>query len=150
MVCASAQHVPAFAMLVRHDVPAPTLDRQGANIVGADVVVRVVSLFQGMLAVDVGMVNHQQRAAGCHQAEEPLLDCGSRRAQERGGEERILECRSAIEVRDLVGLPEGTDVVAYCHVGSRSRYATEVLSGAGYRARNYVGSWHEWSRAVSG
>ena len=64
--------------------------------------------------------------------------------------ERILECRSAIEVRDLVGLPEGTDVVAYCHVGSRSRYATEVLSGAGYRARNYFGSWHEWSRAVSG
>ena len=31
--------------------------------------------------------------------------------------ERILECRSAVEVRDLVGLPEGTDVVAYCHVG---------------------------------
>jgi 3-mercaptopyruvate sulfurtransferase SseA len=21
-----------------------------------------------------------------------------------------------------------------------------VLRGAGYRARNYVGSWHEWSR----
>ena len=43
--------------------------------------------------------------------------------------ERILECRSAVEVRDLVGLPEGTDVVAYCHVGSRSRFATEVLVG---------------------
>jgi thiosulfate/3-mercaptopyruvate sulfurtransferase len=63
--------------------------------------------------------------------------------------ERILECRSAVEVRDLVGLPEGSEIVAYCHVGSRSRFAAEVLEGAGYHARNYVGSWHEWSRAVS-
>lgn len=61
--------------------------------------------------------------------------------------ERIVACRSAQEVRGLVGLPEGTDVVAYCHVGSRSGYAVQVLAGAGYRARNYVGSWHEWSRA---
>jgi len=58
MVRASAQHVPAFTMLVRHDVPAPALDRQGKDIVRADVVVGVVSLFQGMLAVDVGMVDH--------------------------------------------------------------------------------------------
>ena len=64
--------------------------------------------------------------------------------------ERILECRSAVEVRDLIGLPEGTEIVAYCHVGSRSRFAAEVLEGAGYHARNYVGSWHEWSRAVPG
>jgi thiosulfate/3-mercaptopyruvate sulfurtransferase len=62
--------------------------------------------------------------------------------------ERILECRSAVEVRDLVGLPEGSGLVAYCHVGSRSRFAAEVLQGAGYHARNYVGSWHEWSRSV--
>jgi thiosulfate/3-mercaptopyruvate sulfurtransferase len=63
--------------------------------------------------------------------------------------ERILECRSAAEVRDLVGLTEGAEIVAYCHVGSRSRFAAEVLEGAGYRARNYVGSWHEWSRATT-
>jgi thiosulfate/3-mercaptopyruvate sulfurtransferase len=62
--------------------------------------------------------------------------------------ERILECRSANEVRRLVDLPEGAEIVAYCHSGSRSRFAAEVLQGAGYRARNYVGSWHEWSRAV--
>jgi len=24
-----------------------------------------------------------------------------------------------------------------------------LLQGAGYHARNYVGSWHEWSRAVA-
>ena len=64
--------------------------------------------------------------------------------------ERILECRSAVEVRGLIGLPEGSEIVAYCHVGSRSRFAAEVLEGAGYHARNYVGSWHEWSREVPG
>jgi thiosulfate/3-mercaptopyruvate sulfurtransferase len=63
--------------------------------------------------------------------------------------ERILECRSAVEVRGLIGLAEGTEIVAYCHVGSRSRFAAQVLEGAGYQARNYVGSWHEWSRAVA-
>ena len=62
--------------------------------------------------------------------------------------ERILECRSADEVRSVVGLPQGAEIVAYCHSGSRSRFAAEVLEGAGYRARNYVGSWHEWSREV--
>ena len=62
--------------------------------------------------------------------------------------ERILECRSAADVRELVGLPEGTEIVAYCHVGTRSGFAVQVLSGAGYRARNYMGSWHEWSREV--
>jgi thiosulfate/3-mercaptopyruvate sulfurtransferase len=64
--------------------------------------------------------------------------------------ERILECRSAEQVRGLVGLSEGAEVIAYCHSGSRSRFAAEVLEGAGYRARNYVGSWHEWSRETTG
>jgi thiosulfate/3-mercaptopyruvate sulfurtransferase len=50
------------------------------------------------------------------------------------------------EVRALVGVPEGAEVVAYCHSGSRSALATLALRAAGYRARNYPGSWHEWSR----
>ena len=54
--------------------------------------------------------------------------------------------RPAADVRDLVGLPEGADVVAYCHSGSRSALATLAVRAAGYRARNYLGSWHEWSR----
>ena len=62
--------------------------------------------------------------------------------------DRILECRSAEDVRALVGASQDTEIVAYCHSGSRSRFAAQVLEGAGYRARNYVGSWHEWSRAV--
>jgi thiosulfate/3-mercaptopyruvate sulfurtransferase len=54
--------------------------------------------------------------------------------------------RPAEEIRSLVGLPEGAEIVAYCHSGSRSALATLALRAAGYRARNYAGSWHEWSR----
>ena len=52
------------------------------------------------------------------------------------------------EIRALVGLPEGAEIVAYCHSGSRSALATLALRSAGYCARNYAGSWHEWSRHV--
>jgi thiosulfate/3-mercaptopyruvate sulfurtransferase len=54
--------------------------------------------------------------------------------------------RSPDEVRGLVRLPEDAEVVVYCHSGSRSARATLALRAAGYRARNYAGSWHEWSR----
>ena len=59
---------------------------------------------------------------------------------------RLLEASSVEAVRELVGADEGTEVVAYCHSGSRSATAVHVLAAAGYDARNYVGSWHEWSR----
>ena len=49
-------------------------------------------------------------------------------------------------IRELVGLPEGAELVAYCHSGSRSALAALALRSAGYDARNYPGSWHEWSR----
>jgi thiosulfate/3-mercaptopyruvate sulfurtransferase len=49
-------------------------------------------------------------------------------------------------IRELVGLSEGAEIVAYCHSGSRSALATLALRSAGYDARNYAGSWHEWSR----
>jgi thiosulfate/3-mercaptopyruvate sulfurtransferase len=52
--------------------------------------------------------------------------------------------RPADEVRALVGRVQ--EVVAYCHSGSRSALATLALRTAGYSARNYAGSWHEWSR----
>jgi thiosulfate/3-mercaptopyruvate sulfurtransferase len=50
------------------------------------------------------------------------------------------------EIRDELGLAPGAEVVAYCHGGSRSAMAVQILSALGYEARNYVGSWHEWSR----
>lgn len=43
-------------------------------------------------------------------------------------------------------LPEGAEVVAYCHSGSRSSVAVQILRAAGIEARNYAGSWHAWSR----
>jgi thiosulfate/3-mercaptopyruvate sulfurtransferase len=52
--------------------------------------------------------------------------------------------RPADEVRALLG--DAEEVVAYCHSGSRSALATLALRAAGYSARNYAGSWHEWSR----
>lgn len=57
----------------------------------------------------------------------------------------LLE-RSPERVRELVGLPEGAEVVTYCHSGSRSAMAAAALRTAGYEARNFAGSWHEWSR----
>jgi thiosulfate/3-mercaptopyruvate sulfurtransferase len=53
---------------------------------------------------------------------------------------------TADELRARVGAPEGAEVIAYCHSGSRSAHAVTALRAAGYAARNYPGSWHEWSR----
>lgn len=50
------------------------------------------------------------------------------------------------ELRARIGLPAGAEVVAYCHGGSRSALAVEILARLGYSARNYAGSWHEWAR----
>jgi thiosulfate/3-mercaptopyruvate sulfurtransferase len=50
------------------------------------------------------------------------------------------------QVRERLGLPDGAEVVAYCHSGSRSAMAVQILRSLGYDARNYSGSWHEWSR----
>lgn len=54
--------------------------------------------------------------------------------------------KPAEEIRAAVGAPPAGEVIAYCHSGSRSARATLALRAAGYRARNYPGSWHEWSR----
>jgi len=57
--------------------------------------------------------------------------------------EEILE---AEDVHALIGEPDDAEVVVYCHSGGRSAYVAAVLREAGYNARNYPGSWHEWSR----
>jgi len=50
------------------------------------------------------------------------------------------------QIEAALGIEAGSEVVAYCHSGSRSAIATQMLRALGYDARNYVGSWHEWSR----
>jgi thiosulfate/3-mercaptopyruvate sulfurtransferase len=47
-------------------------------------------------------------------------------------------------IRARIG--DAQEIVTYCHSGSRSALATLALRAAGYRVRNYAGSWHEWSR----
>ena len=51
-------------------------------------------------------------------------------------------------IRDRVG-PANVELVTYCHSGSRSELAAQILGAAGYLAANYRGSWHEWSRDES-
>ncbi len=58
---------------------------------------------------------------------------------------RLMEM-SEDEVRGEVGLEPGAEVVTYCHSGQRSALAAQILRALGYDARNYAGSWHEWSR----
>ena len=53
------------------------------------------------------------------------------------------------QIRERLGSPEALELVAYCHSGSRSELAAEILRSLGYRASNYRGSWHEWSRDES-
>jgi thiosulfate/3-mercaptopyruvate sulfurtransferase len=52
------------------------------------------------------------------------------------------------QIRALVG-PADVELVTYCHSGSRSELAAQILRAAGYLAANYRGSWHEWSRDES-
>jgi thiosulfate/3-mercaptopyruvate sulfurtransferase len=58
---------------------------------------------------------------------------------------RLLEL-TAGELAAELDVEPGVEVVAYCHSGSRSATAVQILRSLGYEARNYAGSWHEWSR----
>jgi thiosulfate/3-mercaptopyruvate sulfurtransferase len=58
----------------------------------------------------------------------------------------LAQCETVEQVQELVGLAPGAEIAAYCHSGSRSALAVQILGAAGYEARNYAGSWHEWSR----
>jgi len=57
----------------------------------------------------------------------------------------LARCEDEAQVQEVLGLPPGSEVAAYCHSGSRSALAVQILRAAGYEARNYAGSWHEWS-----
>ncbi|MGE0310074.1 MAG: sulfurtransferase [Lautropia sp.] len=57
--------------------------------------------------------------------------------------------RSAARIRELLrerGVPEGDELVPYCHRGARSANVCVGLRYAGFRrVRNYIGSFHDWS-----
>jgi thiosulfate/3-mercaptopyruvate sulfurtransferase len=60
--------------------------------------------------------------------------------------EELVFC-SAAELAERLGPPGDAEIIAYCHSGSRSATAVEILRSLGFEARNYSGSWHEWSRS---
>ena len=62
---------------------------------------------------------------------------------------QLLLALSPDEIRERLGPADESEFVAYCHAGSRSELAAQILASLGYRASNYRGSWHEWSRDES-
>ena len=65
----------------------------------------------------------------------------------RGGGERLgARATGPAAGREQGGGNEGGGVLTYCHSGSRSAAAVQLLAAVGFEARNYEGSWHEWSR----
>jgi thiosulfate/3-mercaptopyruvate sulfurtransferase len=76
-------------------------------------------------------------------------DCDPRQGHIPGAvniEVRDLMTMPGAELGGRLDVPAGGEVVCYCHSGSRSALAVEALLRFGYDARNYAGSWHEWSR----
>ena len=61
----------------------------------------------------------------------------------------LLVQMTVAEIEVELGPPGDHEIVCYCHSGSRSAHAVAILALAGYAARNYRGSWHEWSRDAS-
>ncbi len=58
---------------------------------------------------------------------------------------RELMTLDSASIRVRLGAPPGAELIVYCHSGQRSSLATHALEAAGYRPRNFVGSWHAWS-----
>ncbi len=75
--------------------------------------------------------------------------CDARRGHVPGARHIDLQVLSAAsapdEIRALVGAAPGSEVILYCHTGGRSAIAAQIVAAAGYAARNYPGSWHEWA-----
>jgi thiosulfate/3-mercaptopyruvate sulfurtransferase len=95
----------------------------------------------GLTVVDVRALHEYDGSFGA--------PCDSRQGHVPGARHveltKLLECATVEDVEALVGLPPGAEIAAYCHSGARSAVAVQILNAAGYAARNYAGSWHEWS-----
>jgi thiosulfate/3-mercaptopyruvate sulfurtransferase len=80
---------------------------------------------------------------------ETTAPCDPRAGRIAGSQHFDLQVLLALtpeEIYERLGPAEDVELVAYCHSGSRSELATQILASLGYRAANYRGSWHEWSR----
>ena len=100
---------------------------------------------------DDGFVVLDVRSEGEYRGE-TVAPCDPRPGRIPGAQHldvQLLLALSPEEIRERIGLPEEAELVAYCHSGSRSQLAADILSSLGYRASNYRGSWHEWSRDES-
>ena len=67
-------------------------------------------------------------------------------------ESEITTLRSPAEIREIcqsVGITSESIVYVYCFKGSRAANTLIALEEAGITARNYFGSWNEWSRDFS-
>lgn len=99
-------------------------------------------LEDGLLLLDVRTAEEYSGRAG--------HPCDPRQGHIPGARSLDIQALASLsraeDIRASIGLPEGTEIVAYCHSGSRSAIAVTILRRAGYVARNYAGSWHEWSR----
>lgn len=108
----------------------------------------VVTLDELRALMDAGAVTVLDVRSAAEYAGEAGYPCDARQGHIPGARNLDvgeLVARRPEEIRALVGEPEGALIVAYCHSGSRSGRAVEMLRAAGYDARNYRGSWHEWS-----
>jgi thiosulfate/3-mercaptopyruvate sulfurtransferase len=76
--------------------------------------------------------------------------CDPRQGRIAGARHLDLQELMTLTAEEIASrVPAGAEVVAYCHSGSRSGLAVRILQAAGVEARNYAGSWHEWSRDES-
>lgn len=83
---------------------------------------------------------------------ESVAPCDPRPGRIPGAQHLDLQLLLALtpdEIRERLGPADEVELVTYCHSGSRSELAAQVLASLGYRASNYRGSWHEWSRDES-
>lgn len=60
---------------------------------------------------------------------------------------KFLPKTEIVRIASRIGVTPDKEVIIYCHRGARSANTALALRWAGYeRVRNYIGSWHEWSR----
>lgn len=59
---------------------------------------------------------------------------------------RFLDRKSITRLLGSKGIAPSSSIAIYCHRGARAASTFYALRSIGYNnARNYVGSWHEWS-----